>query len=646
MTHMETQHAAVARYSVEADGTVNSGAKLTDDEARLYHPDCGLDLEPLHEQIQLHAVAIIERLFQDMLKLPRSELILETLSAEELKTLKEERVRHLLLLAAPDLTVPRHRMFALEIGRARGIMGLDREGMVRMLGMLIGAVRHYIDAGPHSAALDLLELRLIRDLAWQAEAGQRLQTSRQQVLLQILRFVRESDNYTDLIHGVVQILGGHDEVAGCSVGRPDSTGVFRFESVSGATMETYLSEVEAHQPIMAGRSPRALGPAGRAWQSGLVQRAINIATDAQMVPWRALSLQAGFRSSVAIPLHQPGRTPKAILSLYSAFPGGYTAVDQATFIENLQIIVGLSIARIDALRGGTSTMAYATRQRLSALVRSDALRMYYQPLIDLKSGRVAKVEALARLQDGDRVLAPGEFFSALSSDDFLGLYQRGLAQTLAQRQQWLAQGIALNVSVNVPPNALSDLRYFEATQQALSAHQCNPHHLTLEILETDAFPLGIDVSRELARLKSLGIKLAQDDLGSGHSSLARLREVPFDFVKIDRSVISLTDEEPRDVLRFVWQLIQLGHSLGKAVIVEGVENDDMLEAVVILGADFAQGYGIARPMPAAQVALWLKSRPANIAFDQPSTPLGRLAQQLIHDDRLGLIVADGVQRTA
>lgn len=120
---------------------------------------------------------------------------------------------------------------------------------------------------------------------------------------------------------------------------------------------------------------------------------------------------------------------------------------------------------------------------------------------------------------------------------------RGLMQALSQRNCWLRDGIDLNVSVNLPPSALSDIGYFEATRQALAESECAPDRLTLEILETDAFPPGVDVSHELKKFKTLGISLAQDDLGSGRSSLNRLREVPFDMVKIDRNITNIAGQD-------------------------------------------------------------------------------------------------------
>jgi EAL domain-containing protein (putative c-di-GMP-specific phosphodiesterase class I) len=385
------------------------------------------------------------------------------------------------------------------------------------------------------------------------------------VLLSITRLAWKTDSYTDLIASVVQMLGQHDEVVGCSVGRPDSQGVFHFESVSGEAIEAYLTALNrsTEGQIMTGDRSQGQGPSGRAWCSDEVERSVNIATDPRMAPWRNFALQAGLRSSVAIPLCQPRQLPKAILTLYSAFPGGLRAAEQIAFIALLQTILGFAIARIERLKGSTGTVPYAVRQHWSLLLRSDALQMHYQPLIDLKTGQITKVEALARFRDGDRLLTPGEFFPALASDDFLELYTRGLRQALSQRSRWLRDGIDLKVSVNLPPAALSDNRYLEATQQALAEFGCTPGGLTLEILETDAFPPGVDVLRELTKFKSPGIKLAEDDLGSEHSSLNRLREVPFDFVKIDRNISNLAGRDASDSLRFICQLVRLGHSLGK-----------------------------------------------------------------------------------
>ncbi|MFL9894435.1 EAL domain-containing protein [Paraburkholderia sp. RL17-381-BIF-C] len=615
---------------------------LMDDGSHLYSQAWASSLTSLTEVLRHNAADIVKRFYDGLIRLPKSEHTLAALSERELQHLKTQQIQNLYALASPELTAIDHRAMALRVGRIHAIVGLEWEDLIRSRGILSAAIHDTLDTTLHGRALAVLGRRLTQDLAWQTEAYQRLQTSRQDVLLRVTRLAWEVESYTDLIGRVVQILGEHDEVAGCSVGRPDSQGIFRFESVSGKTMERYLADMEnsTQRPISNGDLPQGQGPVGRAWRSGNVERSINFATDPLMAPWKTLAMQENFRSSVAIPLRQPGHAPKAILLLYSAFPGGYSAADQMAFITPLQTLLGLAIARIENQEGRTQAVPYATRQHWAALLRSDALEMYYQPLLDLKTGQVTKVEALARLRDGDKVLTPGEFFPALSSDDFLDLYVRGLAQVLSQRNRWLQAGFELKVSVNLPSSALGDNRYFEATRQALTEYVCCPDMLTLEILETDALPSGMDVCGELAKFKLLGINLAEDDLGSGHSSLNRLRELPFDWIKIDRSIVSVAGQDASNVLRFVYQLTRLGRSLGKSVVVEGIEDAGMLEAIVILGADVAQGYAIARPMPPQQLTAWMHNRPQLPRSLSAKSALGKLATLLIWEERLHLICED------
>jgi len=539
-----------------------------------------------------------------------------------------------------------HRSMALRVGRNFAMLGVSPEDLVRRHGLISCAVRSHVDEVAHDQALAVLERRCTRDLAWQAEAYGVISASRQAVLLQISRLAWEAESYTDLIERAVDTLAEHDEVAGCWVGRPDERGVFRFEAVaskSGA-MESYLLGMEkaADAAIIADDAAQGQGPTGRAWRTAKVERCANMSTDPRMVLWRSGALHAGFRSSVAIPLWQPGSPPKAILTLYSPLPGGYGSEKQETFVAQLQMLLGLAIDRIENQEGRTSAVSHVVRKRWAALIRSDGLQMHYQPLLNLRTQRVAQVEALARLKDGDRLLAPGEFFPALSPDDFLELYVRGLGQALSQRARWLQQGIDLNVSVNLPPSGLGDARYFNATRQALAEHACPPEVLTLEILETGELPSGADTSEQLTRFAALGVRLAEDDLGSGHSSLNRLRELPFDSIKIDRSIVMSSGHDASDVLRFVYQLTRLGHTLGKSVVVEGVESTDMLEAAAILGVDIAQGYAIARPMPAAQVTDWIQSgcQPDLADLSRPQSALGKLAALLIWEERLHLTVGN------
>ena len=149
--------------------------------------------------------------------------------------------------------------------------------------------------------------------------------------------------------------------------------------------------------------------------------------------------------------------------------------------------------------------------------------------------------------------------------------------------------------------------------------------------------VGIDAVAALDRYLELGVSLAEDDLGSGHSSLKRMRELPFDAVKIDRSLVVIGDENSADVLHFIYQLTRLGHSLGKSVIVEGVEDEDLLEAVTILGADAIQGYVLTPPLPAGEITAWLAAHPIYPEPPHKHGVLGQMARLLIWEECLYLL---------
>lgn len=282
----------------------------------------------------------------------------------------------------------------------------------------------------------------------------------------------------------------------------------------------------------------------------------------------------------------------------------------------------------------TSIESGAARRRWADLLRDGALRMHYQPLLDLRAGCVTKVEALARLHDGDALIAPGHFLATLDEDGQLELYVRGLAQVLAQRNAWRRIGTEVVVSVNLPPAALGDPRYFDATRAAFDTFGCKTGELVLEVLESGALPHGAGLDAQIARYKALGVELAQDDLGTGHSSLSRLRELPFDYVKIDRSIANLHRHDAADVLPFIHHLTRLGQALGKTVVVEGVEDPALLDALRIFGVDLAQGYGIAHPMPGEQLPGWIGRTCFTSSVAAHAGRYARLAHLMVWEERL------------
>jgi len=604
-----------------------------------YDPDWASEMASLSAQLERNAAAIVEDFYQRLARLTHCKRILDALDESELQHLKAQQVRNLFSLADPGLTLENHRRTALRVGRIHAMVGLNREELVRCRGILAAAVDLRLARSVSREATQTFSRRLNRDLAFQAEAYQQLEDERREALSGIARVAWSSESYADLIAQIVDILGSYDEIAGCSIARPDERGVFRVESATGQMLLAHQAERETEGQVL----PQELPLVTAAWHSGKIARSVSISTDVTMTPWRPAARRMGLRSSVAIPLLLTEGIPFAILNLHSAFPGGFSSIEQGAFIDMLQTLLALAIGRFASDEGTANAIPASTRRRWQALLRTDSLKMHCQPIVELETGRVIKVEMLARLAEGSRLLTPYEFFPALRPDDFLELYIYGLESALSQREHWLRSGFDVAVSVNLPSSALLDIRYFEATRDALARHNSPPQRLMLELLEGEALPREAGISIALERFMSLGIVFAEDDLGSGHSSLSRLRELPFDWIKIDRSIVKFTGKDVATVLSFIYQLTRLGHSLGKSVIVEGVESEALLEACRLLNVDAAQGYVIAKPMPVEDLTEWLarRSSPEDGA-NRPTSALGKIAQLLMWEERLHL--AEGEAR--
>jgi EAL domain-containing protein (putative c-di-GMP-specific phosphodiesterase class I) len=437
---------------------------------------------------------------------------------------------------------------------------------------------------------------------------------------------------------VIDALSKHEEIAACAIGRADERGVFHFEAAAAGQIEDYLlalHESPQTRILIGADDPKGQGPVGRAWRSGRIERVINFRTDPDSTPWRAVALQRGLRSCAAVPVRAPGAPTFAVLLLYSRLPGGFVGLHQTAFLDMLQTLLGCAVQRLGGTAGGRAAIPIADRQHLAALVRSEALLTHYQPLLDLRTGVVTKVEALARLADGERLLAPGQFLPAMGLDDLLEIYVRGLANALVARNRWLRDGVEIGMSFNLPPAALSDIRYLDATRSALEQHDVPPDRLTLEVLETGDLSLSHGEHAILSRFKALGVKLAQDDLGAGHSGLGRLRQLPFDWIKIDRDMVKIDGNDALDVLRFVYQLVRLGHAMGKGVVAEGIESVELLDALATLGVDLAQGYAVAKPMPVDEIVPWTRAYRFTRGVSHGAA-LAQLASLLVWEERLML----------
>ena len=237
---------------------------------------------------------------------------------------------------------------------------------------------------------------------------------------------------------------------------------------------------------------------------------------------------------------------------------------------------------------------------------NDQFVLYYQPIVNMRSGQVRGAEALIRWQHPSRgLLLPAQFLPVieerpLASD--LGAWV--IDSALTQVEAWESEGLSLQVSVNVAAYHLQQPDFVERLRLLLLAHpQVSPSQLKLEVLETSALADIGQVSKVIEACRDLGVNFALDDFGTGYSSLTYLRRLPASDLKIDQSFVRGMLDDPDD-LAIINGILGLATAFRRKVVAEGVETTEHVELLLQLGCDLAQGYGIARPMPAKDLPQW------------------------------------------
>jgi diguanylate cyclase (GGDEF)-like protein/PAS domain S-box-containing protein len=237
--------------------------------------------------------------------------------------------------------------------------------------------------------------------------------------------------------------------------------------------------------------------------------------------------------------------------------------------------------------------------------------LHYQPKARLADGEVHAVEALVRWQHPERgLVAPDEFIPMVQQTGLikpLSLYVIDAA--LHQCHAWLREGLTLAIAVNVSARNLIDSDFPAHVAELLARWQIEPRLLELEITESAMLTQPSRTKRILQQLSAMGLRLSIDDFGTGYSSLSHLRKLPVNEIKVDRSFVMNMDED-EDNATIVRSTIDLGRNLGLDVVAEGVENAEVWRQLRALGCTAAQGYFLSRPLPAAELADWLRARHA------------------------------------
>jgi EAL domain-containing protein (putative c-di-GMP-specific phosphodiesterase class I)/ActR/RegA family two-component response regulator len=229
---------------------------------------------------------------------------------------------------------------------------------------------------------------------------------------------------------------------------------------------------------------------------------------------------------------------------------------------------------------------------------------YYQPKASLvQSGWIIDgVEALARWQHPRLGLVmPHEFIPLAEQTGLIGdLTSAMLEAALRQLRAWQERGLRLTCAVNLPPSLVTDMRFPDRLAALLAENGVDGSQLVLEITETATIQNPTATMGILTRLRVKRIGLALDDFGTGYSSLTQLYQMPFNEMKIDKSLV-MNVPHSREANTMVGSLIELGHNLGLKICAEGVENRAALDMLAIMGCDRCQGYFISRAIPAADI---------------------------------------------
>jgi len=311
------------------------------------------------------------------------------------------------------------------------------------------------------------------------------------------------------------------------------------------------------------------------------------------------------------PIEHGGRSFTASASIGAALHGDPDA-DPEHMIKNADIALyrakaagrNRSIVFEPSMRSEVERRIELLRDVRAALA-ADEFTLFYQPVVDIREGRVAGFEALMRWVHPEQgVLTPSHFMAAFEDQDLsLRLGDVALEQALRQMRAWLDQSVEFGrVAVNISAAQFRSGRLAEEIKERLARWRVPSSRLTIEVTENVYMGWGSElVSDNVRRLHEAGVMIALDDFGTGYASLANLRQFPIDRLKIDKSFVQNAEDEA-----IVKAVITLGSSMGMKVVAEGVEDAAQLAALEHYGCDQIQGYHFGVPMPAEAVAAFLR----------------------------------------
>jgi diguanylate cyclase (GGDEF)-like protein/PAS domain S-box-containing protein len=259
--------------------------------------------------------------------------------------------------------------------------------------------------------------------------------------------------------------------------------------------------------------------------------------------------------------------------------------------------------------GGDARTRLSLTTRLRRALARDELELYFQPLFTVEDSDLVGAEALLRWNDpNEGLIAPADFVPVAEETGLINALGDWVLEALCRHAaQWRDLGLATRLSFNLSPRQLRAGDVAERISSCVASYGLDPRNFCVEVTESTAMAEHARVEPQLRHLHEAGFILAIDDFGSGHSSLARLRELPVDMLKVDRSFMAATPDDPQ-AAAIVGAVLALASGLGMTTVAEGVETEAQHRFLRDAGCPLAQGYHLGRPVPFAAMTDLLRAR--------------------------------------
>jgi EAL domain-containing protein (putative c-di-GMP-specific phosphodiesterase class I)/ActR/RegA family two-component response regulator len=288
------------------------------------------------------------------------------------------------------------------------------------------------------------------------------------------------------------------------------------------------------------------------------------------------------------------------LRLLGTLPKPVTTADLKLLVDRLDDVAPVRVA--------TTSRGLPTAARLRAAITAGEITIEVQPQTDLRTGRLVAAEALARWKPAEFGNVGPDVFIPLAEENGLiePLTDRVLRQALEANSRWRQRGLDLRIGVNLSSSSFEAHGLPEELESLARFYGVNPRKIVIEATETALIRNFSKTLTAMTRLRLRGFHLSIDDFGTGHSSFKRLKDIPFDELKVDRSFVeaATTDSEARSIVE---STVHLARELKLKTVAEGVETREVELLMNEIGCDCAQGFYIARPMPADDLPVWAAS---------------------------------------